>query len=50
MAILHYLTLSEANEATEKDGKLVVHSANHKTALTYGPAIMILEGDDAIEV
>ena len=42
------LTLSEANEATEKDGKLIIHSASHKTALTYGPAILVLKGDDTI--
>ena len=42
------LTLSEAKEATEKDGKLIIHSACHKTALTYGPAILALNGDDTI--
>ena len=32
------LTLSEACEATEKDGKLIVMAAKYKTGLTYGPA------------
>ena len=40
--------LSQWNEATEKDGKLIIHSASHKTALTYGPAILVLKGDDTI--
>ena len=42
------LILSEAKEATEKDGKLIIHSASHKTSLTYGPAILVLKGDDTI--
>ena len=40
------LTLSEACDATESDGKLIVTVANHKISLTYGPAILVLQGED----
>ena len=41
-----HLTLSEANEAVLIEGKLTIHSRTHKTAHTYGPAILVLEGQD----
>lgn len=36
------LTFDEAVEAAERDGHLVVHSRQHKTTLTYGPAVMVI--------
>lgn len=41
-----HLTLSEAKEAVLIEGKLTIHCRTHKTASTYGPAILVLEGQD----
>ena len=41
------MTLPEAQSFTEKDDKLVLQCKAHKTAQTYGLAVMVLEGHDA---
>lgn len=40
------LKTHEAAGAVERDGHIVVHSSQHKTALAHGPAVMVLPRED----
>ena len=41
------LTLEEAGKARRVDEKFVIHCRQHKTASTYGPAVLVLDDEDA---
>ena len=41
------MTLEEAQAYVMKDNKLVVKTFHHKTGQAHGPAVMVLDGDDA---